>query len=139
MSTTETHGIVDYGVAAQQPGVRFVAGHLADIPAAQGRRSWVKYYDYGVTTATDGRVRAQRIKVAGPTKVTGWHYHTCEMQFVYIQTGWMTFRLEDGSTLEMKAGDSVLIPGGYRHTEIGMAEDLDAIELSLPAEMGTVP
>lgn len=139
MSTTQSHGIVDHGVAARKPGVRFVAGHAKDIPANQGRRSWVQYFDYGVTAATDGRLRAQRIQVDGATKPTGWHSHTCEMQFVYIQTGWMTFRLEDGSTLHMTAGDAVLIPGGYRHTEIGMAEDLDAIEVSLPAEMGTVP
>ena len=41
--------------------------------------------DLGITEATDGFMRSQvMIGSQGMTKPTGWHYHTCEMQFVYV-------------------------------------------------------
>ena len=36
------------------------------------------------------------------------------------------------------AGDSVMIPGGLPHQEIATSDDLELLELSVPAEMGTV-
>ena len=38
-----------------------------------------------------------------------------------------------------KQGDSLFIPGGMRHNETATANELEILELSLPADMGTVP
>ena len=46
---------------------------------------------------------------------------------------------ETGETIRLKAGESVFIPGGMKHNEIAMSQDLEILELSVPAEMGTVP
>ncbi|MBV8090118.1 MAG: hypothetical protein JO139_11190, partial [Alphaproteobacteria bacterium] len=50
----------------------------------EGRRTFFKYRDLGVTAASNGWMRAQvTTALTGMTKPTGWHYHVCEGQFVY--------------------------------------------------------
>src|SRR6266849_5951676 len=73
------------------------------------------------------------------TQPAGWHYHVCEGQFVYTLKGWVELEFEDGSSCRLEAGDSVFIPGGMRHNEIGTSDDLEILEVCLPANMGTVP
>ena len=54
----------------------------------EGRRTFFKYRDLGVTAASNGWMRAQLMTaVTGMTKPTGWHYHVCEGQFVYTLKG----------------------------------------------------
>jgi hypothetical protein len=56
----------------------------------EGRRSFFKYRDLGVTKASDGWMRAQLMSaVTGMTQPTGWHYHVCEGQFVYALKGFV--------------------------------------------------
>jgi quercetin dioxygenase-like cupin family protein len=112
----------------------------ASAPLVHGRRSFMEYRDLGVTSASDGRMRAQLGSVkTGMTEPTGWHYHVCEGQFVYTLKGWVTLEFEDGTVLDCKAGDSVFIPGGMRHNEIRTSDDFQYLEISVPAAMGTVP
>ena len=109
---------------------------LSPIP---GRRDWVQFLDYGVTDATDGRMRVQRARVTGQPEPTGWHFHVCEMQFVYLLGGGYTLQFEDGRTVRLERGDSILIPGGCKHSEIDISPDFDVLEISIPADMGTRP
>jgi quercetin dioxygenase-like cupin family protein len=104
-----------------------------------GRRAFFKYRDLGVTEATQGRMRAQVTSTTAPMdRETGWHYHTCEMQFVYMLRGWIDLEFEGGRKVRLEAGDSVLIPGGAPHQEIRTSDDFEIVEVSVPAEMGTV-
>jgi uncharacterized cupin superfamily protein len=106
----------------------------------KGRREFFKYRDLGVTKATDGWMRAQVTSaITGMTQPTGWHYHVCEGQFVYTLKGWVELEFEDGTNCRLEAGDSVFIPGGMLHQEIRTSDDLEILEVSLPADMGTVP
>ena len=106
----------------------------------KGRREFFAYHDLGVTDATNGRMRAQVMKATqGLSKPTGWHYHVCEQQFIYMLKGWVDLVFEDGRQIRLKAGDSMMIPGGLRHNEIGTSEEMDILEVSVPAELGTVP
>lgn len=127
------------GKLGKDEGFRFAAAHSQSLPILKGRRHWMDYLDFGVTEATDGRMRAQRIIVTGQTQGTDWHYHVCEMQFFYVLKGYIVFQLEDGSTLRLDAGDTGFIPGGYKHAEIDISEDFDVLEVSVPADLGTVP
>src|SRR5262249_12255803 len=68
-----------------------------------------------------------------------WHYHVCEGQFVYMLRGWVDLEFEDGQKLRIQAGESLYIPGGLRHNETGASRDLELLEISVPADMGTVP
>ena len=109
-------------------------------PLVAGRRDFFKYRDLGVTEASLGSMRAQTMTaVRGMTEPTGWHYHECEGQFVYALKGWVDLEFETGETLRIKEGESLFIPGGLKHNETATSEDLEILELSIPAEMGTVP
>ncbi len=116
-------------VVAKKSEARYVAG----------RREFFKYRELGVTEGTNGRMRAQHtIAVAGMNKATGWHYHVCETQFVYILKGWVDLAFEDGRTIRFEAGDSAMIPGGLRHNELKASDDFEVLEISVPAKMETV-
>ncbi|HUB97126.1 MAG TPA: cupin domain-containing protein [Stellaceae bacterium] len=106
----------------------------------EGRRSFFKYRDLGVTEGTGGRMRAQITSATAPMdRETGWHYHTCEMQFVYLLRGWADLEFEGGRKVHLTAGDSLMIPGGAPHQELRTSDDFEILEVSVPAEMGTVP
>ena len=76
--------------------------------------------------------------IKGMTEPTGWHYHTCEAQFVYVMKGWVDLEFEGGKKARVNAGESLFIPGGMRHNEFGTSDDLEILEVVLPGEMGTV-
>ena len=72
--------------AAVHPGGKLAYATPANAPMVEGRRSFLKYQDLGVSTASSGRMRAQVMSAtAGMTKPTGWHYHVCDGQFVRAQ------------------------------------------------------
>ncbi|MHA1108877.1 MAG: cupin domain-containing protein [Alphaproteobacteria bacterium] len=130
----------DQMTAERDPAMKLAISAEADAEYVDGRRAFFKYRDLGVTDATGGRMRAQVTSAeAGLSEPTGWHYHTCEMQFVYMLEGWVELEFEDGRVVKYGAGDSVMIPGGERHQEIRTSESMRLLEVSVPAEMGTVP
>ena len=112
----------------------------ASAPQVPGRRSFFTYRDLGVMAASGGKLRAQTMTaITGMTEPTGWHYHTCEGQFVYALKGWVDLEFETGEAIHLKAGESLYIPGFLKHNEIATSDDLEILELSVPGEMGTVP
>jgi mannose-6-phosphate isomerase-like protein (cupin superfamily) len=122
-----------------QHGMRLQKSFVSTTPYAPGRRPFFKYRDLGVEGASGGRMRAyQNNSIAGMTEATGWHYHTCEMQFVYVLKGKLVIEFEDGTVGTFTAGDSFFIPGGVRHNEIYVSEDKEALEVSVPGKIATV-
>jgi mannose-6-phosphate isomerase-like protein (cupin superfamily) len=108
-------------------------------PFVPGRRVFFRYRDLGVEKATHGRMRANvSSSIEGMTEPTGWHYHECEMQFVYSIRGTVTLEFEDGTVSTFGPGDAFFIPGGVRHNEIHISPDREAIEISFPGKIGTV-
>jgi len=130
-------------LAAAEPG--YVPMHLlrtfaSEIPYVQGRRTFFRYRDLGVARASGGRMRANlSSSIEGMTEPTGWHYHECQMQFLYSIRGTLTLEFEDGTVTTFGPGDACFIPGGMKHNEIHVSPDREAIELSLPGTIGTVP
>lgn len=109
-------------------------------PEVPGRREFFRYRDLLVAQATGGRMRAQVMSSSqGMSRPTGWHYHVCEAQFVYGLKGWVDLEFEDGSKVRLKAGESLLIPGGMKHNETATSAEFELLEVVLPADMGTVP
>jgi mannose-6-phosphate isomerase-like protein (cupin superfamily) len=119
-------------------GMKLAISTAKDARYVPGRRHFFQYRDLGVTEATGGKMRAQVTSAkSAMDRETGWHYHTCDMQFVYILKGWVDLEFEGGRKARFGAGDSVMIPGGMPHQEIATSEDLELVEVSVPAEMGT--
>src|SRR3981189_4008550 len=86
---------------------------------AQGRRDFFSYRDLALKEASGGQMRGQIMKAQrGMTQPTGWHYHTCDGQFVYLLNGWVELEFEGGEFLRLERRDSVFIPGGVAHTEL---------------------
>lgn len=109
-------------------------------PFVPGRRTFFTDRDLGVTEASHGQRRAQVMSaITGMSEPTGWHDHVCDGQFVYALKGWVELAFEIGDILRLQAGESRFIPGGMRHHELRTSEDLEILEVSMPADMGTVP
>src|SRR5438552_19063967 len=105
-----------------------------------GRRDFFTYRDLGAKDASGGQMRAQLTKAkTGMTEPTGWHYHVCENQFVYVLTGWVELEFEGSDMLRLGPGDTVYIPGGLNHNELRTSDDPEVLEISTPGEVGTVP
>lgn len=123
----------------EQTNMQLLKSFVSTTPFSPGRRPFFKYRDLGLESATGGRMRAyQNSSIAGMTEPTGWHYHTCEMQFVYVLKGKLTIEFEDGTVATFAAGDAFFIPGGVRHNEIYVSEDKEALEISVPGKIETV-
>jgi quercetin dioxygenase-like cupin family protein len=129
----------DTATMTKQSAMKAVVSAKRDARYVDGRRAFFKYRDLGVTDATNGRIRAQVTSAsAGLSQPTGWHYHTCDTQFVYMLNGWVELEFDDGRKVRLEQGDSVMIPGGTRHQETRTSDSFELLEISLPAEMGTV-
>ena len=122
-----------------QQAMRLLKSFVSTTPFAPGRRPFFKYRDLGLEGATGGRMRAyHNTCIAGMTEPTGWHYHICEMQFVYVLKGKLIIEFEDGTVGTFAAGDSFFVPGGVRHNEIYVSEDKETLEVSVPGKIETV-
>ena len=113
----------------------------ADDPVmVPGRRDFLQYRELGVTKASEGKVRAQITSASeGLSKETGWHVHLCEGQVVYMLSGWGDLEVAGGRVERIGPGDSVYIPGNTPHNETATSDSFELLEVSIPADMGTVP
>ena len=87
----------------------------------------------------DGKKRSFMTATQGLSRPTGWHYHECDGQFIYILKGWVELQFEDGKTIKVEQGDSLFIPGYLRHNETRTSEEMEILEVSVPGELGTKP
>ena len=116
----------------------YAVARKSDPNYIKGRRDFFEYIDLGVIDASNGALRVQVTKASeGMSEPTGWHFHTCEGQFVYMVKGWVELQFAPDDIIRLDEGDSVYIPGGLPHNEIRTSDDFELLELSLPAEMGT--
>ncbi len=120
------------------PGYTVSRGSAPD--RIEGRREFFDYTDLGAKAGSGGKMRAQIMKARrGMVEDTGWHVHICEGQYIYLLGGWLDLQMVDGKTLRLEKGDSMYIPGGVPHNEIGTSDDFELLEVSIPADMGTEP
>jgi quercetin dioxygenase-like cupin family protein len=130
----------DVRTLSQKPGTKLGHSTAKHPVMVAGRRDFFTYRDLAVKDASGGQMRAQLTKAkTGMTQPTGWHYHVCEHQFVYVLNGWVELEFETGEMLRCGPGDTVYIPGGLKHNELRTSDDFEILEISTPGEIGTVP
>lgn len=113
--------------------------HLdAESYSGAGRREFLRYRDVGLAAATGDRFRMLGMQASGRNEETGWHYHVCDVQFVYVLRGWVELEFEGGRTEKLVAGSFASIPGGMLHNEKNLSDDLEVLEICSPAAMGTI-
>jgi quercetin dioxygenase-like cupin family protein len=115
-----------------------VVSHEDDATFTQGLRSFFAYRDLGIRHVTGGRVGAHVIRaVPGESAKPAWHTHALTFQMVYVLKGWVRFEYEGAGEVLLKAGSSVYQPPGIRHREIAHSDDLELLEITLPAGFET--
>jgi mannose-6-phosphate isomerase-like protein (cupin superfamily) len=105
-----------------------------------GPRADVEYRDLGWSAATNGRIGAKHVRAIRPFDVeTGWHWHDMTAHFVIVLKGWIKFRYAgiDGE-VTVRVGATLSQPGGVPHNVVGRSDDLELIEINMPAEFATV-
>ena len=123
----------------QDPPAGFSVCHLSDSPfVAKGLRAFFEYRDLGIKEATGGRFGAHVIRARpGTEALPQWHTHELQFQMVYVTRGWIAFEYEGVGEVRLEAGSCVHQPPGIRHRELAHSDDLELIEITLPAEFGT--
>jgi len=119
--------------------MKFSVSHAKSSPfKADGLRPFFEYRDLGIRAATDGRFQAHVIRARpGHPAPGGWHRHILDFQLVYVLKGWIRFRYEGEGEVLLEAGTCVHQPPGIRHLEISHSDDLELIEITMPAEFAT--
>jgi quercetin dioxygenase-like cupin family protein len=116
----------------------FVVSHARDASFQRGLRSFFEYRDLGIRHATDGRVEAHVIRAAAGTEFSSQpHLHQTIFQLVYVLKGWIEFEYEGHGRVRLEAGSCVHQPPGIRHREVGHSEDVEMLEVVLPANFKT--
>ncbi len=122
------------------PHQRFTVSHLLDGDFRDGLRSYARYRDLGIATATGGRVQAHVIRMVPPVtdEVRKAHYHDVEFQMVYVLKGSMTTDFEGQGPITMHAGSCWIQPPKIKHTVLDYSDDCEVLEIILPADFATV-
>lgn len=116
----------------------FVASHARDAVFTRGLRSFFEYRDLGIEKATEGRVVAHVIRAAAGTEFSSQpHLHRTTFQLVYVLRGWIEFEYQGQGRVRLEAGSCVHQPPGIRHREVGHSEDIEMLEIVMPAGFAT--
>ena len=117
----------------------FVVTHADGAHFERGLRAFFEYRDLGIAEATDGRVVAHVIRATAGTEFASQpHLHEATFQLVYVLKGWVEFEYEGHGRVCLQAGSSVYQPPRIRHRELGHSDDLELLEIVMPADFKTV-
>ena len=116
----------------------FTVTHAHEALFTRGLRSFFEYRDLGIERATGGRVDAHVIRAAAGADFSSQpHRHKTSFQLVYVLKGWIEFEYEGQGVVRLEAGSCVYQPPEIRHRELGHSEDLEMLEVVMPAGFET--
>jgi uncharacterized cupin superfamily protein len=118
-----------------------ISHHRDEDFRADGLRSYAHYRDLGIADASGGLARAHVIRLLGPCtpdEVSKLHYHDVEFQMVYVLKGWVKTFMEGVGETMMQQGSSWTQPPRIRHMILDYSDDVELLEVILPAEFKTV-
>jgi len=116
----------------------FTVSHAKDAEFVSGLRSFFEYRDLGIKEATEGRVAAHVIRAVPGAPFNGTpHRHGVAFQLVYVLRGWVEFEYEGQGVVRLEPGSCVHQPPGIRHRELRHSDDLELLEIVMPADFTT--
>jgi mannose-6-phosphate isomerase-like protein (cupin superfamily) len=118
-----------------------VSHHREEDFKADGLRTYAKYRDLGIADASHGLARAHVIRLIGPCnpdEVSKLHFHDVEFQMVYVLKGWVKTYMEGQGETLMKQGSSWTQPPRIKHLIMDYSDDVELLEVILPADFKTV-
>jgi mannose-6-phosphate isomerase-like protein (cupin superfamily) len=121
---------------------RIAISHYRDEDfVTSGLRTYAKYRDLGVADASHGLAQAHVIRLIGPcnpAEVSKLHFHDVEFQMVYVLKGWVKTYMEGQGETMMKQGSAWTQPPRLKHLILDYSDDVELLEVILPAEFRTV-
>ena len=118
-----------------------ISHHREEDFKADGLRSYAQYRDLGIAAASHGLAHAQVIRLIGPcnpAEVSKLHYHDVAFQMVYVLKGWVKTYLEGQGETLMREGSAWTQPPRIKHLIMDYSDDVELLEVILPAEFKTV-
>jgi uncharacterized cupin superfamily protein len=118
-----------------------ISHHREEDFKADGLRAYAQYRDLGISAATHGLAQAHVVRLIGPcnpAEVSKLHYHDVEFQMVYVLKGWVKTYMEGQGETLMKEGSAWTQPPRIRHLIMDYSDDVELLEVILPAEFKTV-
>ena len=118
-----------------------ISHHREEDFKADGLRTYAHYRSLGIADATDGLAQAHVIRLIGPcnpAEVSKLHYHDVEFQMVYVLKGWVKTYTEGQGETMMKEGSCWTQPPKIKHLIMDYSDDVELLEVILPAEFKTV-
>jgi quercetin dioxygenase-like cupin family protein len=113
----------------------FVVRRLKDNSPWVIGRAGMHYRDL-IPGRLGGSIIASHIRIpdAGPVPDMV-HYHTVGFQLIFCYHGWVRLVYEDqGPPFDLQAGDCVIQPPQIRHRVLEASENLQVVEIGVPAE-----
>jgi mannose-6-phosphate isomerase-like protein (cupin superfamily) len=125
-----------------RPKQRIAISHYRDEDfKADGLRAYAHYRDLGIAEASHGLAQAHVIRLIGPcnpAEVSKLHFHDVEFQMVYVLKGWVKTYMEGQGEALMKEGSAWTQPPRIKHLIMDYSDDVELLEVILPAEFKTV-
>ena len=118
-----------------------ISHHREEDFVTNGLRAYARYRDLGIAEATHGLAQAHVIRLTGPcnpAEVSKLHFHDVEFQMVYVLNGWVKTYMEGQGETLMKAGSCWTQPPRIKHLIMDYSDDVELLEVILPAEFKTV-
>jgi hypothetical protein len=118
-----------------------ISHHREEDFKADGLRTYAQYRDLGIAEASHGLAQAHVIRLIGPcnpAEVSKLHFHDVEFQMVYVLKGWVKTYLEGQGETMMKEGSAWTQPPRIKHLIMDYSDDVELLEVILPAEFKTV-
>jgi hypothetical protein len=118
-----------------------ISHHREEDFKADGLRAYAKYRDLGVAEASRGLARAHVIRLIGPcnpAEVSKLHFHDVDFQMVYVLKGWVKTYMEGQGETLMQQGSAWTQPPRIKHLIMDYSDDVELLEVILPAEFKTV-
>ena len=125
-----------------RPKQRVAISHYRDEDfKADGLRAYAHYRDLGMADASHGLAQAHVIRLIGPcnpAEVSKLHFHDVDFQMVYVLKGWVKTYLEGVGETTFQTGSSWTQPSRIKHLIMDYSDDVELLEVILPAEFKTV-
>ncbi|MDI3336212.1 cupin domain-containing protein [Defluviimonas aestuarii] len=112
----------------------FVVRRLADQAPWVIGRAGMKYRDL-IPSRLGGAIIASHIRVPDGKVPDMVHFHKVGFQLIFCYRGWVDVLYEDqGDTRRLTAGDCFIQPPQIRHRVLEAGDDIEVIEIGVPAE-----
>lgn len=118
-----------------------ISHHREEDFKADGLRAYAKYRDLGIADASQGLAQAHVIRLVGPcdpAEVSKLHFHDVDFQMVYVLKGWVKTYMEGQGETLMQEGSAWTQPPRIKHLIMDYSDDVELLEVILPAEFKTV-